>query len=68
MDLLSGLRAGGEVEADGLRVDFGVGAGCGVEVEEDRRGLEHHLFDISIYAISNQAGQSIPTGKCSFHL
>ena len=49
VDLLGGLRAGGEVEADGLGVGFGVGAGCGVEVEQDRGGLEHHLCGVSNY-------------------
>ena len=47
VDLLGRLRAGGEVEADGLRVNFCVGAHGGVEEEEHGGGLEHHLLSVS---------------------
>lgn len=47
VDLFGGLRARGEVEADGLGVRLCVGANGGVEEEEDRCGLEHHLCFVS---------------------
>jgi hypothetical protein len=66
VDLLSGLGASSEVEADGLSVDFCVGAGCRVEVEEDRRGLKHHLQGIRNYVMVGHFEEFVPTGKCSF--
>jgi hypothetical protein len=66
VDLFGGLGTVGEVEANGLGVDFGVGANRGVEVEEDGRGLEHHLCDVSVSVIIIDTRRALPTGKCSF--
>lgn len=48
VDVFGGLRAHGEVEADGLGVDSCAGAGGGGKEEEHGGGLEHHLWVWSV--------------------
>lgn len=59
VDALGGLRAHGEVEADGLGVNFGARAYGGGKKEEDGGGLEHHLRKAS----ASGAQGRIPRGS-----